>query len=303
MMKKRLLLTLLPLAFFVAACSGANRPAASSSQTSNQSTTSQPSGDTSSDESSADPSSEPSGEGHSSLIGEGYEIKVGDLYYTLEEREEPDQGRNASYFYEDLDLTAGDKVSVYLDGGEALAIWAEADTTNGVYPNYDERPGPDQHTEFTVTETATGDAYFHINSDDSYSLWLTPNQSGGEGGGGEGGQTADSKYAIYSVTNSEKICDLVLDGTKDLQGRDQGVALSVSLTEGDVIQLYDTENNAGWITTIEGYSFGGASADATDWQAYLTAGTDSWTVVQSCTVDIYAKFAFNNDSIYFGLSA
>lgn len=302
-MKKKLLLTLLPLAFFVAACSGANRPAESSHSTGLSSSSSNP---TSSGESSgAEPSSEPSGdgEGHSSLIGEGFEIKVGDLYYTLEERAEPDQGRTASYSYEDLDFTAGDKVSVYLDGGEALAIWAEADTTNGVYPNYDERPGPEQHTEFTVTETATGDAYFHINSDDSYSLWLTPNQSGGEGGGGEGGQTTGSKYVIYSVTNSQKICDLVLDGSKDLQGRDQATALSVSLTAGDVIQLYDTENNSGWITTVEGYSFGGASADATDWQAYLTAGTDSWTVVQSCTVDIYAKFAFGNDSIYFGLSA
>ncbi|MBO4682744.1 MAG: hypothetical protein J5618_02680 [Bacilli bacterium] len=314
-MKKRLLLTLLPLTFLVAACSGnsqeaqeeASRQAQSQSQAAQSQ--SQAAGDESSaagdDETSADASSDDI-RAHTSLEGEGYEVKIGDLYYTLDEQT-ADEGRKESYNIENVELTAGDKVSVYLDGGEALSIWAEADTTYGVYPNYDERPSNEQHTEFTVTATDTGNVYFHVNSDDSYSLWLTPNQSNADGGSGSGsgsGETVTgSKFIIYSVTNSAKICDLTLDGSKDHQGRDQGVATAVVLTEGDVIQLYDTENNAGWITTIEGYSFGGENADSTNYTAYLTPGTNSWTVVQGCTVDIYAKFAFNNDSIYFGLHA
>lgn len=289
-MKKRLLLTLLPLAFLVAACSGANRPA-SSSQTPNPSTTSQPSGDTSSDESSAEPSSEPSGdgEGHSSLIGEGYEIKVGDLYYTLEERAEPDQGRNASYFYEDLDLTAGDKISVYLDGGEALAIWAEADATNGVYPNYDERPGPDQHTEFTVTETATGDAYFHINSDDSYSLWLTPNQSGGEGGeGGEGGQTTGEKYTIL-VDDTEVA---VTHNTAPLDpSYDEYYALDVAVQEGQRIALRDNEAENTPVWTITNLDSASVGFEVQDGELVCT---------ESGSYDIYLKFKYEADQIYIG---
>lgn len=310
-MKKRLLLTLLPLAFLVAACSGANRPA-SSSQTPNPSTTSQPSGDTSSaagDTSSAtgDDSSEAEPEderAYDALKEEGVEVGIGSVYYTLESQP-ADPNMSASYNLKGLSVTEGEKIIIYNDG-TAVQAWAQADSDNGIYPNYNERPQSTKYEEFTVTATSDeADMYVHISeSTGDFMIWLTPTNDGTEGGGGEGGgQTTDSKYAIYSVTNSAKICDLVLDGSKDLQGRDQGIALSVSLTEGDVIQLYDTENSAGWITTIEGYSFGGASADATDWQAYLTAGTDSWTVVQSCTVDIYAKFAFNNDSIYFGLSA
>jgi len=54
-MKKRLLLTLLPLAFFVAACGGNNTPAASSSHATGLSTTSQPT-------SSAQPTSAPAGD-------------------------------------------------------------------------------------------------------------------------------------------------------------------------------------------------------------------------------------------------
>ena len=315
-MSKKLLLTLLPLTFLVAACSGGNKPAQSSSQPTGSSVSSDPgtslsvssdpgtSLSVSSDPgtastSEADPSVDP--RGHAQLVGEGYEIKIGDLYYTLDETE-ADPGRTASYNLLAVALTAGEKITVHLDGGDALSIWAEADATNGVYPNYDERPQSEQYTEFTVTEDAVdGNVYFHVNSDDSYSLWLTPNQSGEGEGGGEGGEVVENKYCIYSVTNEAAVADLVLKG-KDPAGKDQAEAKGVSLTQGDVIQLYDKENAAGWITTVEGWSFGGDSGTSTAWEAYLEAGTDSWTVLQDVTVDIYAKFQMNNDSIYFGIS-
>ena len=111
---------------------------------------------------------------------------------------------------------------------------------------------------------------------------------------------AEGKYAIYSVKDSKTLVVLNKRDDKDLQGRDQYEG-QISAKAGDVIQLYDLENKAGWIPPIEGWSFGGKSDSDTAYTAYLTPGKDSWTVVQDFTASIFAKFAYQNDSIYFGL--
>lgn len=113
-------------------------------------------------------------------------------------------------------------------------------------------------------------------------------------------ETIDTKYGIRNVTSGKYLCSLTLNG-KDLQDRDQAQALGVNFKAGTEVQLYDTENNAGWIVNIEGWSFGGASATDTKYLEYLTPGASSWTVVKDFTADIYAKFAMGNDEIYFGL--
>jgi len=189
-MKKRLLLTLLPLAFLVAACSGANKPAASSSQTPNPST-SQPSGDTSSaagDTSSAagDDSSEAEPEderAYDALKEEGVEVGIGSVYYTLESQP-ADPNMSASYNLKGLSVTEGEKIKLYNDG-TAVQAWAQADSDNGIYPNYNERPQSTKYEEFTVTETSDeADMYVHISeSTGDFMIWLTPTNDGTEGGG------------------------------------------------------------------------------------------------------------------------
>lgn len=126
----------------------------------------------------------------------------------------------------------------------------------------------------------------------------------GNGSGSSGSDIDPSgintKYGIRNVDTGEFVCALNPTDDKDMQGRDQAVALNVSFKAGTHIQLYDTENSAGWIVTVDSYSFG-ASGDATKVAAYLTAGTSSWTVVKDFTADVYAKFKMNDDQIYFGL--
>lgn len=108
-----------------------------------------------------------------------------------------------------------------------------------------------------------------------------------------------TKYGLYDVTNSVLLANLVDMEEKDYQGRDQASALAVHFTEGQKFQLYDNENEAGWIPAIESGSFGGATA------SYLSINTTGgyWEVLHDFTADIYAKFAYNNDAIYFAIAA
>ena len=113
---------------------------------------------------------------------------------------------------------------------------------------------------------------------------------------------AEGKYAIYSKTDSKVLTVLNKRDDTDYQGRDQYEG-QITAKAGDVIQLYDLENKAGWIPVIEGWSFGGKSDTDTAYAAYLEASEDGWTVLQDFTASIFAKFAYQNDSIYFGLVA
>lgn len=87
---------------------------------------------------------------------------------------------------------------------------------------------------------------------------------------------------------------------KDLQGRDQYAIYSCSFKKDDTFSLYDFGNDATWVITIDPYSFG-ANGDASKVAAYVTKGTNSYTVVKDFTADVYIKIKNNDDQIYFGL--
>ena len=114
-------------------------------------------------------------------------------------------------------------------------------------------------------------------------------------------EEASNKYVLYDIDAGTIVADLVLDGTQDYQGRDQASATNVTLTAGLKFCIYDTENYAGFISDVEGWSFGGKSASDTAYEEYLSVEEDHYEVLKDCTVDIYAKFAWENNSIYFGL--
>lgn len=112
-----------------------------------------------------------------------------------------------------------------------------------------------------------------------------------------------TKYGLRDVDTGKYLCALEMSAEKDHQGRDQASALGVSFKTGVKFQLYDTENSAGWIVPVEGWSLGGSSADDTKYLEYFSVGADYWEVIQDFTGDVYAKFKMNDDGIYFGLSA
>jgi hypothetical protein len=107
---------------------------------------------------------------------------------------------------------------------------------------------------------------------------------------------AVSRYILQNYETQEVVCELFEDGTQDFQGRDQAVAKGVQLTAGTKIRLFNTEAGEGWIVTLDSWSFGQNPSK------YLEAKKDYWEVKLDCRVDVYAKFKFNDDQIYFGLA-
>ena len=302
-MKKRLLLTLLPLAFLVAACSGAQEGKQSSSVPSSKADTSSQPADTSDDE--GEESSEEQGGGaeddqraEDEPVAEGLSVKIGDVYFELDEQD-TDPGRLASWNISNLELTAGDVVTLYVDG-TATSAWAEADSDKGIYPNYDERPGSSQYEHFTVTNSDIGNIYVHKNDNaaQDYAIWITPNQTdggsgegGGEGGGGERPEGAPTT-GMAVVVNGETYLPLVNEGAWDMDpsynqySYKEGAALEV----GDIISFYNADENASWGTmAIDTASHGG-----------LTQESNGLRVGTAGTYDIYIKMKFGQDNIYLG---
>ena len=105
----------------------------------------------------------------------------------------------------------------------------------------------------------------------------------------------------YGIKFSDGVSVLGKDAGFDAQGRQQYEMKSVHFAEGAKFSIYDFANKAGWVEAIEGYSFGGDSAEAENWKSYLELGENEYTVIAEFTADIFLKIDFENNSIYFGL--
>ena len=78
----------------------------------------------------------------------------------------------------------------------------------------------------------------------------------------------------------------------------------MSVTAGQKIALHDASTGASWAAAIDSYSFGcQGSAEAV--AAWLTIGGEGayYEVQQDFTAEVYAKFLFGKDNVYFGLAA
>lgn len=109
------------------------------------------------------------------------------------------------------------------------------------------------------------------------------------GGNNGGGQTQGS-YQI--VVNGTDYYNLTYKGQQNVDGVDheEHMALGVYLNAGDVVTLFDSNNNAHWaITQLNPYSHGNC-----------TASSSGITIGVSGNYDIYVQFAWQNDKIYFG---
>ena len=105
----------------------------------------------------------------------------------------------------------------------------------------------------------------------------------------------------YGIKFSDGVSVVGEDAGTDAQGRQQYEMKSVHFAEGAKFSIYDFGNKAGWVEAVEGYSFGGESAESENWKSYLELGENEYTVIAEFTADIFLKISYGNNSVYFGL--
>ena len=279
-MKKRLLLTLLPLALLVAACSGGNgggdettsaepastsgavatttsgAAATSTSAAAGTSTSAAPATQTTSATdttpaatSSAAPAGPSDIRAKTALDGTGVEVKVGSYYYTMPANAEPDSGMAASYTLSNLTVTAGEKIVIYASG-EAVEAWAQADTGHNTYPNYNERPTSTKYSEFTVTTSSdAATMYVHETSTGDYQIWLTPTNDGTSSGGGEqqgGGSEPSTNECVWYVCGEGAFLEGGEEwaaGGKQMSAHgDNEVMITLTFSVGDTFKIVQKED-------------------------------------------------------------
>ena len=140
-------------------------------------------------------------------------------------------------------------------------------------------------------------------------------QGGNHGGGGEvvpptpGEYTPASTGTLPNAGYGFKFSDnsyMLAVRTNDDNGFEQHLINHRKFTTGQVFQLYDFANSAGWTVDIDPWSFGGTSAESVTWKSYLSHNysNHTYTVVQDFDVEsIYIKLKFGEDQIYFQLAA
>ena len=113
-------------------------------------------------------------------------------------------------------------------------------------------------------------------------------------------------FSFVDVDTGSTIVELEDQGEVDVYGTKyhQYHAAALTVTAGQKIALHDESTGASWAAAIDSYSFGcQGSAEAV--AAWLTIGGEGayYEVQQDFTAEVYAKFLFGKDNVYFGLAA
>ena len=185
--------------------------------------------------------------------------------------------------------TCKGKYIIYLDAGQVLEFQQDGEPL--YFYAWSEESG-DYPTGTSFTASKNGEHTIWHNQNDE--LWVDEP---------EGGDPTENAYVLYDVENQTVIAELVLSDTPDHQGRQQASALGVDFAAGTKFAIRNTATEVNFLSPIEGWSFGGTSDDDTAYLNYLSVGEGYWEVLTDFNVDIYAKFAWENDSIYFGLNS
>ncbi len=122
----------------------------------------------------------------------------------------------------------------------------------------------------------------------------------------EGGETptpGGTDFGIQMNDTAQTFYSGVKQGEPDAQGREQYKIANLELHEGDEFRIYDNTNHAGWVETLDAYSFGGdpEHGHGEVWKSYLSMGTSYYTALDDMVVDVYLKLKFEDNLIYFGL--
>ena len=119
-----------------------------------------------------------------------------------------------------------------------------------------------------------------------------------------GDTPVDPTYPV--ITSQYALVDdqlaLVAELAKDPE-KNEYVATAVEFKAGDKFRLYNGDTHATWTVNIDGYSFGGSSAEDTAYTAYVIKSGDYYVAQQAFSGDIYFKPVFENDLVYMALHA
>ena len=150
-----------------------------------------------------------------------------------------------------------------------------------------------------------------INNAILYASFSGGSSSGGSGSGSGGSSTTEYKPSSSTETASTGFGFIFLGAhktymvgeyTQDFDGFKQYKLTARAFTKNQEFKLYDFEHDASWVVAIDGYSFGGTSATATEWQKYLSNDGEKYTVLQDFNAsEVYIKIKEGSDQVYFSL--
>lgn len=130
-------------------------------------------------------------------------------------------------------------------------------------------------------------------------------------GSGSGSSTTEYKPSSSTETASDGFGFIFLgqhktymvgEYTQDFDGFKQYKLTARAFQKNQEFKLHDFKNNASWVVAIDGYSFGGTSATATEWQKYLSNDGEKYTVLQDFNAsEVYIKIKEGSDQVYFSL--
>lgn len=217
-------------------------------------------------------------------ITSDYVLKIGEASYNLVLFEEGTATAPTQYSCT-ASVTAGDKVVVLYQGTPVTNIGDEREGSAGSYNNV-----YGSNDNMVIVATAADAVFYFKVYADGHSIYATGNSDLYPGSGSGSGSTATTKFQL--VVNGVDYYDLYENGVANVDGvnHDEYKALGITLNAGDVITLFDSENNVSWaITNVNPYSSGSP-----------VGSSSGITMGESGLYDIYVQFLYGNDKIYFG---
>ena len=138
----------------------------------------------------------------------------------------------------------------------------------------------------------------------------TPNQGDqGQGGGEQENPITpstgdDVSFAGYGFKFSDGTY-MAGEHVGEDNGFDQYLISNKAFAKDQVFQLIDFSNGGTWAIPIDGWSFGGASADDNKWATYVKydEAAQNYTVLKDFNAEsIYIKLKYQQDNVYFQLA-
>ena len=235
------------------------------------------------------------------------------------------------------DVNEGTAVKIYLVFGEYGQYKGELVTNRVPAPFYlehameidaragEDLPGADDVT--SIVEGSTFVAWTAYNDDGKLTSYtkvpnidqkiLYASFSGGKGGNtgydpippapGPTEYAASSTGALPTSGFGFKFTDdsyMAAVHTEDYDGFQQYLISQRAFKKDQVFTLYDFGSNAGWVVTVDPYSFGGTSAHSENWKEYISNDGSKYTVLKDFNVEsVYIKIKNEADQVYFQLAA
>ena len=162
---------------------------------------------------------------------------------------------------------------------------------------------------FSFVEAGEYEIYLKLLKDNGgYSIYIAKvvgdqgQGQGGEGGEQQGGEQEPTEGYGFKFSDDTFVAAVHVD---DFDGYSQYKIEGHEFKKDQVFQLINFGTGDKWAIPVDGYSFGGDSAQAENWKSYLSYDSENqtYTALQDFKCDIYIKLKYLQDQIYIGLVA